>query len=628
MPHGNAPTRPHVSICGYSTGTAQSERFRGPALADGAELWRLAGACGTLEVNSPYTYLMLSDHFAETCVIAERDGAAVGFVAAFIVPGRPDTIFVWQVGVAPQGRGRGLGKAMLAALLKRPGCAGIRYLEATVTPSNHASEALFRAFARDRGARCATERGYPEEVFPGDAHETERRFRIGPLSAPGAPRARAEPGLSRQEAHMHQTFERLESNVRSYCRDFAAVFTRAKDHRIWAEDGREFIDFFAGAGGLNYGHNPDDMKEKLLEYIGRDGITHGLDMATSAKESFLERFNDVVLGPRGMTYRVLFPGPTGTNAVEAALKLARKVTGRTGIVSFTNGFHGMTLGALALTANPFKRSGAGVPLGHGTAMPYCGYMGDKLDTLAYLDRMVGDAGSGLDLPAAVIVETLQGEGGLNTASFEWLRGVADICARHEILLIVDDIQAGCGRTGPFFSFEPAGIKPDIICLSKSISGYGLPLAITLVKPEYDRFAPGEHNGTFRGNNPAFVTATAALRHWETPALQRATAAKAETVRQALTRIVASNPGLRGQVRGRGLMQGIAIGVPGLAKDVCAAAFDRGLIMETSGPASEVAKVMPPLTIDDAALTRGLEILADAAQAAVAAHTDTMREAAD
>ncbi len=427
---------------------------------------------------------------------------------------------------------------------------------------------------------------------------------------------------------IHQTFDRHESNVRSYIRDFPAVFTRAKDHMIWAEDGRSFIDFFAGAGGLNYGHNPEELKQPLLAYISGDGITHGLDMATAAKESFLKRFNEVILKPRKMDYRVAFPGPTGTNSVEAALKLARKITGRTGIVSFTNGFHGMTLGALSLTANPFKRKGAGLPLSHGTAMPYCGYMGENFDSLAFLDRMIGDAGSGLDLPAAVIVESVQGEGGLNTASFDWLRGVAEICKRHDVLLILDDIQTGCGRTGTFFSFEPAGIQPDMICLSKSISGYGLPMAITLIKPEHDRFAPGEHNGTFRGNNPAFVTATAALSHWESKALEQSIAAKAQMVNKALTRIVATNPGLKGQVRGRGLMQGIAMGVPGLANEVCAAAFERGLIMETSGPASEVAKVMPPLTIDEAALSRGLEILAEAAAAAVAARNDGMRDAAD
>ena len=154
------------------------------------------------------------------------------------------------------------------------------------------------------------------------------------------------------------------------------------------------------------------------------------------------------------------------------------------------------------------------------------------------------------------------------------------------------------------------------------------MAITLIKPEHDVWRPGEHNGTFRGNNPAFVTATAALSHWESKALEQSIAAKAQMVNKALTRIVATNPGLKGQVRGRGLMQGIAMGVPGLANEVCAAAFERGLIMETSGPASEVAKVMPPLTIDEAALSRGLEILAEAAAAAVAARNDGMRDAAD
>ena len=631
MPRGDASTRPRDLQRKTET---SADRFRRPQASDGATLWRLADAGGTLEVNSPYTYILLSDHFADTCVIAERDGVPTGFVAGYMIPTRNDTVFVWQIGVAPEARGRGLAKALLTALLEQTRKLGVRYLEATVTPSNKASEALFRAFARDHGAACTLDPGYTEDLFPGGAHEPERSFRIGPLprraaAPPSGPEAAQR--LSRQEASMdqiHQTFNQHELNVRSYIRDFPAVFTRAKDHMIWAEDGRSFIDFFAGAGGLNYGHNPEDLKQPLLAYISGDGITHGLDMATAAKESFLKRFNEVILKPRGMDYRMAFPGPTGTNSVEAALKLARKVTGRTGVVGFTNGFHGMTLGALSLTANPFKRGGAGIPLSHGTALPYFNYMGENVDTLAFLDRMIGDAGSGLDLPAAVIVESVQGEGGLNTASFDWLRGVAEICKRHDVLLILDDIQTGCGRTGTFFSFEPAGIQPDIICMSKSISGYGLPMAITLIKPEHDCFAPGEHNGTFRGNNPAFVTATAALRYWEGKGLEPVVAAKAQIINKALTRIVATTPGLKGQVRGRGLMQGIAMGVPGLANEVCAEAFERGLIMETSGPSSEVAKVMPPLTIDEAALNRGLEILAEAAAAAVAARAGGMRDAAD
>ncbi|MGE4220111.1 MAG: diaminobutyrate--2-oxoglutarate transaminase [Alphaproteobacteria bacterium] len=423
------------------------------------------------------------------------------------------------------------------------------------------------------------------------------------------------------------TFETHESNVRSYIRSFPTVFVRARGHQMWDREGRAYIDFFAGAGALNYGHNPPEMRRKMIEYLEAEGVVHSLDMATGAKETFIERFQETILTPRRMPHRMLFPGPTGTNAVEAAIKIARLVTERQPIVSFTNAFHGMTLGALALTGNSMKREGAGVPLHDVVRMPFCGYLGNEMDTLDYFERVLEDSGSGVDMPAGVIVETVQGEGGLNVASFAWLKRLAQICKDRGILLIVDDIQAGCGRTGPFFSFEPAGIEPDLICLSKSLSGAGLPLALTLVRPEHDCFGPGQHNGTFRGNNLAFVTAAEALEHWRDKALTRGVEARAALVAKRLDAIVRRYPELQGQVRGRGLMQGIAVGVPELADAICAEAFRSGLLMETSGAESEVMKVMPPLTIPEDALARGLDILDAAVGATLAAAEGGDKDAA-
>lgn len=408
-------------------------------------------------------------------------------------------------------------------------------------------------------------------------------------------------------------FTELESEVRSYCRGWPTVFERAKGSWITSEDGTEYLDFFAGAGALNYGHNHPLLKEALLEYIRNDGVVHSLDMATTAKRAFLERFEQVVLVPRNLDYKVQFPGPTGTNAVEAALKLARKVTNREHVLGFTNAFHGMTLGSLAVTGNSMKRGGAGVPLGHTSAMPYCGYLGDG-SSLDFLDQMIDDDGSGVDHPAAVIVETTQGEGGLHTASDEWLQRLEAICTSHGILLIVDDVQMGCGRTGPFFSFERAGITPDIVCLSKSISGYGLPMALTLFKSEHDVWEPGEHNGTFRGHNPAFVTATAALELWNDDSLERSTKQNAEAISQCLTRLAGVHTDAGVQVRGRGLIQGLVFEKEEQAAQVCGEAFARGLLVETSGPASEVAKLMPPLTISTEDLERGLEIFEESTEA--------------
>ena len=413
-------------------------------------------------------------------------------------------------------------------------------------------------------------------------------------------------------------FYNYESVVRSYCRDLPAVLATARGSELFDESGRRWIDFFAGAGALNYGHNHPRLKAALIDYVAGDGIAHSLDLYTVAKRRFLERFHEVILAPRGLDYRVQFTGPTGTNAVEAALKLARKYTGRSTVVSFTNGFHGMTLGALSVTGNSAKREGAGVPLPFARPMPFAGWIDGDVDSLSLIRQYLEDGSSGLDQPAAFIVETLQGEGGLHQASAKWLRGLAQLARDQGALLIVDDIQAGCGRTGPFFSFEEAGIVPDMVTLSKSISGFGQPMALVLVRPELDVWSPGEHNGTFRGNNLAFVTATEALEFWTDDSIAEGVAERAEIVRSVLEELRALRPDLPIEVRGRGLFQGLHVDVPGVAGDICAAAFRRGLIMETAGFDSDVAKIMPPLNIPIETLREGLNLLRDAAGEVLAA----------
>ncbi len=406
-------------------------------------------------------------------------------------------------------------------------------------------------------------------------------------------------------------FDELESAVRTYCRRFPAVFTKAVGHRMWDEDGRVYTDFLSGAGALNYGHNPAPVKKAVVDYLLADGPVHGLDLHTSAKAAFLERFRDVVLAPRGLEYRVQFTGPTGTNAVEAAFKTARRVTGRTDVIAFTGGFHGLSLGALAASATAFKRDAAGVPLGHVTRMPYEGYAGEGVDTIDYLTRMLDDPGSGVDRPAAFVVETVQGEGGLSAAGPRWLRRLAEVARERGILLILDDIQAGCGRTGTFFSFEEAGIVPDLVCLSKSISGIGLPMALTLVRPEFDRLRPGEHSGTFRGNNLAFVAATACLEFWADPAFGDRVREHAATLSGLLAEMAVTFSDLGCAVRGRGLIRGLAFTDEGLADRVSRAAFGKGLLVETSGARGQVLKIMPPLVADEDTLRYGTGVLTDA-----------------
>jgi diaminobutyrate-2-oxoglutarate transaminase len=412
---------------------------------------------------------------------------------------------------------------------------------------------------------------------------------------------------------MMKPFDKLESEVRSYCRSFPTVFTEAAGHHLRDERGRKYIDFFAGAGALNYGHNEPHLKSRLLDYLAGDGVIHSLDMHTSAKRDFLLAFEEKILAPRNLEYRLMFPGPTGTNAVESALKLARKHTGRTNVIAFSNAFHGMTLGSLSLTGNGSKRAGAGIDLTGVTRMPFDGYLGDGTSTTDVLRRFLEDGSSGVEAPAAIVLETVQAEGGVNVASRSWLRRVARLARKHGALLVIDDIQVGCGRTGPFFSFEWADIKPDLVCLSKSISGYGLPFALTLIRPELDCFDPGEHNGTFRGHNPAFVTAAAALeRYWSDDALEQEVGEKAAVVRDALEAIAAPHGG---EVRGRGLIQGIAFPDVQFASEISRQAFARGLIVETAGPRDEVLKLLPPLTISTEGLAEGLSILAKSAEAA-------------
>jgi len=407
-------------------------------------------------------------------------------------------------------------------------------------------------------------------------------------------------------------FEELESEVQSYARSFPRVFHKAQGEFLYDEEGNQYLDFLAGAGTLNYGHNNPAFKTKLQQYICEDGITHGLDMHTRAKGEFLESFNENILKPRSLDYVMQFTGPTGTNAVEAALKLARNITGRENIIAYTNGFHGVTLGSLAATGNSHHRGASGVSLSGTSRMPYDGYLGEEIDTNAYLDKVLSDSSSGVDKPAAVIVETVQGEGGINVASFEWLRNLERVCRKHGVLLIIDDIQAGCGRTGTFFSFEESGIKPDIVTLSKSLGGYGLPFAVVLIKPELDHWKPGEHNGTFRGNNFAFVTAKAAIDHyWSDMAFSNEIKRKGEYISKRLDIIVEKYGEGNFTARGRGMFQGINCINGDIAGKITHLAFKNGLVIETSGADDHVVKFLCPLIISDENLQKGIDIVEQA-----------------
>ena len=427
----------------------------------------------------------------------------------------------------------------------------------------------------------------------------------GPCIPAVAPRRGAAPS-----AGGVAVFDAMESAVRSYCRSFPTVFRRAKGAHLFDESGRCWIDFFAGAGALNYGHNPDFIQRRLVEHLESDAVMHALDMFTTTKRDFLEQFRDVVLAPRQLDYKVQFCGPTGANSVEAAMKLARLVTKRVPVASFTGGWHGMTAGCLAVTGNRDNRAAAGAPLPYTITLPYPEGPYRLADALGYVESLFADPNSGLDLPAALILETIQAEGGVYVAPVEWLRGIRALCNRYGVLMIVDEIQVGCGRAGTFFSFERAGIVPDLVCLSKSIGGYGLPMSLLLIKPEHDVWQPGQHTGTFRGNQLAFCAATAALSLWRGPRFPAEIAERAALVQQCLhTELSALHPGI--EVRGMGLIWALDLARAGgaeVAKRVGQVCFQNGLIIERCGRDDTAMKIMPPLTIDLATLRQGLDVL--------------------
>lgn len=406
-----------------------------------------------------------------------------------------------------------------------------------------------------------------------------------------------------------ESFEQYESEVRSYCRNFPTVFVSAKGSIQKDETGREYIDFFCGSGALNYGHNNPYIKRKIVEYLENDGVLHALDMYTAPKRDFIEYFEQNVIRARGFDYKIQFVGPTGTNAVEAALKLARKVKKRQNVFALMGAFHGMTLGSLALTTNADSRAGAGVPLNNVTHVP-APYMFPGLDTVEYMERLITDDHSGVEKPAAIILETTQADGGIYVLPTEWLQRVRALCDKHDILMIVDDVQVGCGRTGWFFSFERAGITPDIVTMSKSIGGYGMPFAITLLKPELDLWKPGEHNGTFRGYQLSLVAAKAGLEYMLNEHVEDAVREREQIVAKFMREEIETIDS-RIATRGIGLLWGVDFGAfeDDVAKAVISEAFKNGLIVERVGRRDSVVKVMPELKVPLETLEKGLQILA-------------------
>lgn len=411
-------------------------------------------------------------------------------------------------------------------------------------------------------------------------------------------------------------FEQRESAIRAYCRVYPVVFEKALNARQTDENGHEYIDFFAGAGVLNFGHNNPRMTEAVVEYIQSNGVLHSLDMHTTAKRDFMTHFVRTVLEPRDMPHRLQFMGPTGTNAVEAAMKLARRATGRQDIVAFSHGFHGMTLGALSATANQVFRNAAGVPLNHvqhfafgcTPRCPGC-ELGCGEASLERLRAQYQDSSSGVMPPAAFLVETIQAEGGVKVADKAWIEALGRLAKEVGALLIIDDIQVGVGRTGSFFSFDDLDIDPDIICLAKGIGGLGTPLAMNLVKPEIDDlWAPGEHTGTFRGQNISFIAGDVALSYFDDDALMQTVHANSRAMFDAVEPLAERHEAVH--ITGKGMIAGIDVSEGPRAKAIVSQCFEKGLLVSACGTGGRVVKVIPPLTIPEADLQQGLKTLVE------------------
>lgn len=409
-------------------------------------------------------------------------------------------------------------------------------------------------------------------------------------------------------------FEQHESEVRSYCRKFPAVFDKAENEYMYDIDGNEYLDFFCGAGSLNYGHNNAYIRDKVINYLMRKGIVHSMDMYTVSKSDFIEYFEEKILKPRNLNFKIMFAGPTGTNATEVALKLARKVTGRSNVFALMGCFHGMSLGALSLTTERAARDAAGVGLDDVTHIP-APYMFPELDTIKYMETLLNDDHSGIEKPAALIIETVQAEGGIEILSVDWLKRARAFCDKYGILMILDEVQIGNCRTGTFFSFERAGIHPDIVTMAKSIGGIGMPMALTLFKPELDIWKPGEHNGTFRGFQLAAVAGKAGLEYMLDNDIESETLRKGSIIQKALEEKL-NGVGEKLTFRGIGLMWGIDFSAypAGMAKKASAECFKRGLVIELAGREDCVLKLMPPLIISDDNLRKGIDIIFDAIRA--------------
>jgi len=462
---------------------------------------------------------------------------------------------------------------------------------------------------------------------PGSAESLAAlRDRAGPHVDTALPGPRSAELLARQEQR--------ESNARTYPRHLPFAVAQAAGSFIRDLDGNVFIDFLAGAGVLSLGHNHPELVEVATAQMSV--FTHGLDMPSPAKDAFTEA--QLSMLPAGMAdhVKIQFCGPTGANAVDAAIKLTKTATGRGDILAFSGGFHGSTHAAMALTGNLAQKRPIANPMPGVHFLPYpadtpSAGAPDGVDPsaweascLALFERALTDPNGGIPLPAAVIMELVQGEGGVNPASVAFTRAVRELTRQLGVPLIVDEVQTGAGRTGTWFAFEQYDIEPDVVVASKALSGMGLPVAIVIYHRDLDVWAPGAHTGTFRGNQLAFAAGVKTVEIFHRDRILDNVRARGEQVRARLGALD-SLPTVR-EVRGRGLMWGIELtahsdgrGAGQLAEQVQAGALRDGLILELGGRNDRVVRMLPPLNVTEQVMDTALDILVHAIETS-AVHT--------
>jgi diaminobutyrate-2-oxoglutarate transaminase len=416
--------------------------------------------------------------------------------------------------------------------------------------------------------------------------------------------------------------QQRESSARTYPRHLPIAIDEAAGSFVRDVDGNVFIDFLAGAGVLSLGHNHPDLVRVVTEQLSRH--THGLDFPTPAKDAFTEaQFSMLPAGMRDRM-RIHFCGPTGANAVDAALKLCKTATGRGDIVSFQGGFHGSSHAAMAVTGLVEQKSPVpnGVPGVHFFPFSHCGHCPLDLrpDTcttncIGYAEHALTDSNGGIPLPAAVILELLQGEGGVVPATLDFVQRLRALTRDLDILLVVDEVQTGCGRTGTWFAFEQYGIEPDVIVASKALSGIGQPVAIILYDERLDTWAPGAHTGTFRGNQLAFAAGTEAVRIFRRDDILGNVRQREQQIGQLLAPL-RQLPVVR-DIRGVGLMWGVELADPDtghpagqLARQVQRRALHHGLILECGGRSDCVVRMLPPLNVTADVVAMACRILVE------------------